>query len=52
MSAYWDDCEHEWTEDTSDHDICKDGYTQVVCKKCGVPGEQTDATGEVYWPTT
>lgn len=47
------DCEHEWRALTRDHmEEGKPGFTQVECVKCGVPGERTDDTGEVFWPAT
>jgi hypothetical protein len=47
----WKTCEHEWETDTGSWD-CPLTEEQVVCKKCGCPGQRTIKTGEVYWPTT
>lgn len=43
----WEDCEHEWAENTWD-DIAdgKPDHTQVHCTKCKCPGERFDPTGE------
>ncbi len=46
----WDDCfEHDWKEVDSD---IGGNRTDVVCRKCGCPGERDDKTGEVFWPAT
>jgi len=53
MANYWDNCDHQWRENTSDNIADgKSGCTQMVCEKCKVSGERDDATGEVYWPCT
>lgn len=49
--ADWNECDHDWIVDPGDHDI-GGNRTQMVCKKCGCPGERSDDTGEIYWPTT
>lgn len=46
----WDTCEHEWEE--VDDDLCPPQCTSVECKKCEVPGQRNDNTGEVFWPAT
>lgn len=43
--------QHEWVIAPGDWDL-SEGRSEVVCTKCGVPGERFDATGEVYWPAT
>lgn len=46
----WEACpQHEWKETD---DELSEGRTAVECIHCGVPGERTDATGEVYCPAT
>lgn len=44
-------CKHEW-----ETDVDSMGHNEfqetVTCKKCGVPGERTLKTDEVYWPAT
>lgn len=42
----WGLCDHEWEEADDD---CY--FNAVVCKKCGVPGQQ-DSANQVYWPCT
>ena len=46
-----DHCGHEWKIAPGDWDAAE-GRSSVECEKCGVPGERTDKTGEVYWPAT
>lgn len=46
----WHLCEHEWEERT-DSQFSNDLFTEVVCSKCGCPGERS-ADGSVYWPAT
>lgn len=50
MSA-WDECDHEWRNSTRDYDLAGN-RSEVVCTKCGCPGERDDDTGEVFWPAT
>ena len=47
----WDTCEHEWKA-LIDSQFHNENSTDVVCVKCRCPGEQDNATGEVYWPAT
>jgi hypothetical protein len=41
----WSDCEHEW------RDVESQCERDVVCVKCGCPGERED-DGSVFWPAT
>ncbi len=47
----WYVCTHDWEVATNDWDSCKN-TTNVICKKCKVPGEQDNETGVICWPTT
>lgn len=47
----WDRCEHEWKVSNRDWDLPIE-REEVVCVKCGCPGERTVKTGEVFWPAT
>lgn len=48
----WDDCpEHEWV-DAAESQFDNEWHEGVKCSKCGVPGERTIETGEVFWPAT
>lgn len=51
MIEEWQSCAHSWEPKTdSQYDS---PYTEdVVCKKCGCPGERNIVSGLVYWPTT
>ena len=46
----WVECVHDWGP-IYDSDIGEDRI-EVICVKCGCPGELDNKTGEVYWPTT
>ncbi len=50
VAGDWARCEHLWREMIDNYS--GPGRTDMCCVKCGVPGERTDATGEVYWPAT
>ena len=47
----WSNCEHEWQEKI-DSQFSSELFTDVVCKKCGCPGQRNESTQEVYWPAT
>ena len=42
---------HDWREPV-DTQFCNEKYTEVKCTKCGMVGEKTIATGEVFFPAT
>ena len=44
-------CSHDWKEPV-DTQFCNEKYTEVKCTKCGMVGEKTIATGEVFFPAT
>ena len=44
-------CSHDWREPV-DTQFCNEKYTEVKCTKCGMVGEKTIATGEVFFPAT
>lgn len=44
-------CSHDWREPI-DTQFCNELYTEVKCTKCGMVGEKTIATGEVFFPAT
>ncbi len=44
-------CSHDWREPI-DTQFCNEKYTEVKCTKCGMVGEKTIATGEVFFPAT
>jgi hypothetical protein len=46
-----DEGDHEWKE-PKDSQFSNETYGEVVCRLCGVHGEMTWKTGEVYWPTS
>ncbi len=47
----WNECEHEWQEHP-DSQFSNELVTEVVCKKCGCPGQREEKTGDVFWPAT
>lgn len=51
MTIVWDDCEHEWKEPLDSQSLDPDRI-DVVCEKCGCPGEKNLNTGKVFWPAT
>lgn len=51
MSTVWDNCEHIWKVDI-DSQWHSELYTAVECIKCECPGELTNSTQEVFWPST
>lgn len=44
-------CSHDWREPV-DTQFCNETHTEVKCTKCGMVGEKTLATGEVFFPAT
>jgi hypothetical protein len=44
-------CSHDWREPI-DTQFCNEKYAEVKCTKCGMVGEKTIATGEVFFPAT
>ena len=49
------ECKHEWVEMPGDSmlgEMSEPQREEVECKKCGMLGERTVETGEVYWPAT
>ena len=40
----WSTCEHEWTDAKGDFNQM-DGATEVICKKCGCPGQRRQHEG-------
>ena len=46
----WSDCQHDWKE--SEAQDLSEKFGNVVCVKCGCPGEMTWETDEVFWPAT
>ncbi len=44
-------CTHDWRE-SIDTQFCNEHCTEVKCTKCGMYGEKTIATGEVFFPAT
>lgn len=50
------ECDHEWITAPGDWDLGSvpgaGEREEVVCVKCGVPGERYVESREVYWPTT
>lgn len=48
----WNDGhDHMWIEKQGDWDA-PEGFSEVICSKCHVPGQRMDETGEVFWPAT
>lgn len=50
-NEWHDGHQHEWVTAPGDWDAME-GVSEVICSKCGVPGQRTDKTGEVFWPAT
>ena len=48
----WSHGEHEWEEAEYDSGGGKPDAEEVECRLCGVPGERTISTGDVFWPAT
>ncbi len=44
-------CVHDWRESV-DSQFSNETHTQVKCTKCGIIGEMTTATREVFFPAT
>lgn len=44
-------CPHIWQE-TADSQSSSETHTEVKCVKCGMVGERTITTGEVFFPAT
>ncbi len=44
-------CSHDWKEPV-DSQFSNETHTEVKCTKCGMVGEKTIATGEVFFPAT
>lgn len=47
----WQNCEHDWELSNSEWN-CPEDCEEVVCAKCGCPGERYVKTGEVFYPAT
>lgn len=53
MNPDWEKCEHEWEESPFDSQFANEYVTELICKKCGCPGEIDSRNGnKVYWPAT
>lgn len=53
--ADWAECDHDWKAKTDSDlgDIPGVGpREEVVCLRCGCPGERYTNSGVVEWPTT
>jgi hypothetical protein len=51
----WNECQHDWEAvgDLDLGDVAGMGEREeVLCAKCGCPGERYSKSGEVDWPTT
>ena len=44
-------CSHDWHEPV-DSQFSNEFHTEVKCSKCGMVGEKTILTGEVFYPAT
>lgn len=44
-------CTHDWREPV-DTQFSSEMHTEVKCTKCGIVGEKTTETGEVFFPAT
>ena len=51
MNTKWETCEHEWKAKI-DSQFSNEVVEDVVCTKCGCPGERDTHTGFVVWPAT
>lgn len=56
MSNLWNECEHEWITAPGDWDLGdvpgSGAREEVICTKCGCPGERYVNSCKVVWPTT
>jgi hypothetical protein len=49
----WDTCDHDWKLAPGDWDTGDVNREEVICTKCGCPGERyPEEGGRVDWPTT